>query len=194
MINTQQFTQEKYQIAAIYILLCPPQDRKYWIVQLWGRFNIPKHRFILWLALQGRLRTREKSHRFVIIDCPNCLLCNNGLEIINHLCFECSKTKQCVMEISHWLGWGGQATTELNRVSKWINRTKTCRFSRKVMVAGLASLVYHVWKTRNELIWQAKEPNWVNLTARIKENVKQMVVFVWPKKVSQKDEIWFNNL
>ena len=62
------------------------------------------------------------------------------------------------------------------------------------MAAGLASLVYQVWKARNEILWKGKETDWIQLSARIKENVKQRVILVWPKKIGQKDENWFNSL
>ncbi|KAL0283157.1 UNVERIFIED_CONTAM: hypothetical protein Sradi_7238900 [Sesamum radiatum] len=53
-----------FSSAAAYDLFRPPGPTVGWSSLLVGTFHIPRHRFILWLALQGRLSTTDKPWRF----------------------------------------------------------------------------------------------------------------------------------
>ncbi|KAF4371277.1 hypothetical protein F8388_023437 [Cannabis sativa] len=50
--------------------------------QVWCRLNVPKHNFILWIAVQNKLRTRDRLQRFNIAADSCCLLCNTATESI----------------------------------------------------------------------------------------------------------------
>uniref|UniRef100_A0A803PM74 Reverse transcriptase zinc-binding domain-containing protein n=1 Tax=Cannabis sativa TaxID=3483 RepID=A0A803PM74_CANSA len=75
LTDAQQFSQNKYRISDGYDLICPIQNSVYWCNEVWGRFNIPKHSFILWLAIQNRLKTKDRLQRFQIVNDATCNLC-----------------------------------------------------------------------------------------------------------------------
>uniref|UniRef100_A0A803QPV1 Reverse transcriptase domain-containing protein n=1 Tax=Cannabis sativa TaxID=3483 RepID=A0A803QPV1_CANSA len=156
MVDVQQFTHSRYHLSLGYKLLVPPQLKMHWSKEVWGKFNIPKCSFILWIAIQGRLRTRERLHRFGIINDSGCVLCNAQEETCDHLFFSCSFSQHCLQMIKDWLGWK-VSTQTLSRLLRWIERSKYSKFKKNTLSAVMASLVYLIWRARNDKIWNGKD-------------------------------------
>ena len=74
-----------YKIAVGYKVLLGEHERVYWSSQVWR--NIPKHYFIIWLAIQNRLQTRERSARFIGNMDTSCVFCQRQEETKEHLFF-----------------------------------------------------------------------------------------------------------
>ena len=68
-----------YFIAQGYKLFCGNQEKVKCDKQVWNRWNHPKHSFIMWLAIQNRLATRERVSRYQNID-PVCVFCGSQVE------------------------------------------------------------------------------------------------------------------
>ncbi|XP_030487495.2 uncharacterized protein LOC115704429 [Cannabis sativa] len=193
LMDAQQFTQGKYQISLGYQLLCPSNSRVNWSNEVWGRFNTPKHSFIMWIAIEQRLRTRDRLHKFGVIDDSSCLLCHGQEESNAHLFFGCPFSKACLVEIKNWMLWH-TTTDSATKLVRWIAPSKVSKFRKKVMAAALASLIYHVWKSRNNKVWNDKCDDVENVVNRVKETTKVRIIVVWPKKVSKIDTTWFHTL
>ncbi|KAL0295156.1 UNVERIFIED_CONTAM: hypothetical protein Sradi_6849300 [Sesamum radiatum] len=77
-----------FSSAAAYDLFRPPGPTVGWTSLLVGPFHIPRHRFILWLALQGRLATTDRPWLQHLGS--GCVLCQDGIpESHEHLFFMC---------------------------------------------------------------------------------------------------------
>ncbi|KAM6543727.1 hypothetical protein CsatB_008174 [Cannabis sativa] len=61
-----------------------------WFREVWNSYNIPKHRIILWLAVQNRLQTRTRVAKMKICQETSCLLCESEIETAGHLFFQCT--------------------------------------------------------------------------------------------------------
>ncbi|KAL2237307.1 UNVERIFIED_CONTAM: hypothetical protein Sindi_0922400 [Sesamum indicum] len=82
---------------ALYILFDPPGPKVGWSSLLSGSLKIPRHSFILWLAILGKLATTDKSW---LAHLGPCILCNEGAtETHGHLFFQCRFSRQCLVEI-----------------------------------------------------------------------------------------------
>ncbi|XP_050207432.1 uncharacterized protein LOC126656852 [Mercurialis annua] len=46
-----------------------------WFKIVWGKNSIPKHSFILWLAIKNRLKTKDKLKRWGVTPDDHCVLC-----------------------------------------------------------------------------------------------------------------------
>lgn len=53
-------TSSRYKIKEVYNLLLPESPKVNWAKAVWNRMSLPKHRFILWLSTQNRLKIKEK--------------------------------------------------------------------------------------------------------------------------------------
>ncbi|KAL0295157.1 UNVERIFIED_CONTAM: hypothetical protein Sradi_6849400 [Sesamum radiatum] len=84
-----------FNTAAVFSLLEPASPTVVWHVLLGGRFKIPRHTFILWLAIKGRLSTMDRPWMNDVAD--GCVLCNFAArETHRHLFFECPYAKRCL--------------------------------------------------------------------------------------------------
>ncbi|GKF47713.1 reverse transcriptase zinc-binding domain-containing protein, partial [Tanacetum coccineum] len=60
-----------------------------WWKLIWFSQCIPKHSFIVWLAIQDRLTTQDKFRRWGDYAVNRCCLCCQDSEDIKHLLFQC---------------------------------------------------------------------------------------------------------
>ena len=83
-------TTKKYNAANAWQHIRSQKEVAAWHKLTWFPKHIPKHSFILWLAIRGRLTTRDKLLQWGKIDRATCLLCDAADENLSHLFFLCS--------------------------------------------------------------------------------------------------------
>ncbi|KAM6567268.1 hypothetical protein CsatA_026396 [Cannabis sativa] len=192
-INTSQFAAGNYKISDVYNHMTIGNQVCHWSKQVWSRMNIPKHSFLLWLAVQDRLKTRRRLVRFQIATDAQCILCNESDETAEHLYFCCKFSKECLEQVKAWLGWGA-TTISLQEIIRWINRAKKSKFRKAVYTAATAALVYHIWKTSNCILWQGNNTQMEQMIQEVKWQVKTRITCVMPKTVAQIVYDWFDSL
>ncbi|XP_057250742.1 uncharacterized protein LOC130591438 [Beta vulgaris subsp. vulgaris] len=70
---------------------------------IWGRLNIPKHRFLCWLVMLNRLKTADRLTKVGVIDDATCLICGLTEETHCHLFFQCYFSKAVIRKNFQWL-------------------------------------------------------------------------------------------
>ncbi|XP_057250103.1 uncharacterized protein LOC130591185 [Beta vulgaris subsp. vulgaris] len=101
----QSFTQaeirnmRQYSVKHVYEVLMGEQERVYWDRVIWNRMNLPKHRFISWSAIQGKLQTTAKLVVMGISNSDTCLLCGSYKEDHSHHFFKCVPIQSSMSEI-----------------------------------------------------------------------------------------------
>ncbi|KAM6577364.1 hypothetical protein CsatB_029201 [Cannabis sativa] len=153
----------------------------------------PTYCFLLWLAVQDRLKTRQRLVRFQIATDAKCILCNESDETTEHLYFCCKYSKECLEQVKAWLGWGA-TTKSLQEIIRWLNRAKKSKFRKAVYAAATAALVYHIWRTKNCILWQGNNTQMQQMIQEVKWQVKTRITCVMPKKVAQIVYEWFDPL
>ncbi|KAF4378639.1 hypothetical protein G4B88_031243, partial [Cannabis sativa] len=68
-------------------------------------------------------------------------------------------------------------------VCGWINRAKISSFKKKVLAGAVARLVYSIWHTRNEKIWNNKIDNVDAIVKKVQLTVKHRIDSLCPKKI-----------
>ncbi|KAL0288057.1 UNVERIFIED_CONTAM: putative ribonuclease H protein [Sesamum radiatum] len=138
----------KFSTGAVLSLLQPPSSPVQWHRLLGGRFKIPRHDFILWLAILERLSTMDRP--WVLQHDLGCVLCaGQHNETHSHIFFACSFSARCVTILKRkvrflWLGLGWQR--DINWACKrWRGKHLLNSASR----ALLAALTYNIWMERN---------------------------------------------
>lgn len=96
----------KYTVASGYTWRRGELEKWPWSRWIWCKGILPKHSFICWLAMHGRLLTKERLHRIGICQDDNCQLCGDAPETVVHIYFECTFSKRCILDLLHWLGKG----------------------------------------------------------------------------------------
>ncbi|GFZ14571.1 hypothetical protein Acr_24g0007610 [Actinidia rufa] len=112
----QWATKGSFNVKACYDFFRNKGTNLYWTKIIWHSSIMPKHSFILWLGLKGKLLTRDRMAEY--IEDTSCVLCGYPMESQDQLFFHCPKTKQVWMEIKAWLGFT-RALTTLKAAVKW---------------------------------------------------------------------------
>ncbi|KAL2248037.1 UNVERIFIED_CONTAM: hypothetical protein Sindi_2656000 [Sesamum indicum] len=80
-------------VQALYQLLCPPGPKVGWTSLLLGSLKIPRHSFILWMAIQEKLTTDKPW----LAHLGGCILCDGDAdETHSHLFFRCQFSRRCL--------------------------------------------------------------------------------------------------
>ncbi|KAM6556987.1 hypothetical protein CsatB_004006 [Cannabis sativa] len=187
------FSVTEYKINVGYCWFGTENDRVAWCNEVWCRLNSPKHSFLTWLALQNRLKTRERLFKYKIIDSPDCILCSNDREIVDHLFFKCETSLDCLKQLKDWLNWQVNFDS-LQGLLKWIRKSNNSKFLKNVKMATVATLVYSIWRARNDLFWNSNRQQSAEIVKQIKWAIKNRIMFAMPKKVKRKDRDWFQLL
>ncbi|KAL0445473.1 UNVERIFIED_CONTAM: hypothetical protein Slati_1675200 [Sesamum latifolium] len=161
--------------AAAYDMFHSPGPKVDWSSLLVGPFKIPPYRFILWLAILGRLSTLDNPWlQYLGTDCVLCRA--DTLETHDHLFFTCPFASECLHEIRgvvhfHWpySSWG--------MAIRWAS----ARWRGKHVVnasyrALLASLVYHLWHERNRRIFQQATRTLVDIARIIVSEIRDLLI------------------
>ncbi|KAL0416281.1 UNVERIFIED_CONTAM: hypothetical protein Slati_3460000 [Sesamum latifolium] len=84
--------------TSAYDIFCPPGPKVGWSSLLLGKFKIPRHRFIIWLAILGKLSMLDKPWLHHLGS--DYVLCSAATpESHEHLFFRCQFTMACICEI-----------------------------------------------------------------------------------------------
>ena len=182
-----------YKIKEGYCYLMGRQRRDRCYAQVWNKMNVPKHSFILWLAVQGRLMTKVRVARYGGIQETLCDFCGNEEEDSQHLFFKCTVITQWLQEVKEWLEWR-TFKVDMHELLVWIQRKKLSKFRRRVWLTAMAALVYTVWFQRNRKIWSKETICKTEAISKIKHDVKSRAMTNGLSKCLIEDANWFMGL
>ncbi|CAA7026437.1 unnamed protein product [Microthlaspi erraticum] len=92
--NTADSPPEIFSSSKMWNTLHPSPPPLGWTKTVWFKRRIPKHAFILWIALRNRLTTRDKLISWGMVVPSHCLLCGIGQETRDHIFFQCPYSSQ----------------------------------------------------------------------------------------------------
>lgn len=113
------FINGKFSTYLTYDWLRIKHDQKPWMTHILKSYVPPKYSFILWLALRGRLNTKD-----IWFEQPediSCVFCKSSKESIAHLFFQCTFVKSIWSQLRNWHNIRRSMTTLLSTV-KWIKK------------------------------------------------------------------------
>lgn len=181
-----------YTAASGYIWLRSQHSVVPWSSWVWNRLNQPKHRFICWMAMWGRLKTKASLCKLGITDDCLCPLCGDCDETVQHLFWECEYSQKCRDFFFEKTSLHCQITN-LQDCTKWLANIKG-RFKRRVIQAAIAGLIYATWRQRNLAIWEKKIMRPEIVARRPKNEVLTRIKSVLPKKTNRTDVMWLHRL
>ncbi|KAL2235490.1 UNVERIFIED_CONTAM: LINE-1 reverse transcriptase [Sesamum indicum] len=161
---------------ALYRVFDPPEPKVGWASLLSGSLKIPRHSFILWLAILGKLPTTDKPW---LSHFGDCILCKEGeIETHSHLFFQCRFSRQCLTAIRRKVRFHWPNRDWANDI-EWASR----RWRGKHIVniayqALLAFSVYHIWRERNLRRFEHIERTPSTMALLIVDDVRQRIISI----------------
>ena len=83
-----------FSVRDVWLSICPSELDTDWHHLVWFSQNIPRHAFILWVAMNRRLKTHDRLHFWEAYPTFSCGFCHNGPDSHDHLFFECPYPNQ----------------------------------------------------------------------------------------------------
>lgn len=96
--------------------------------------------FTLWIALMGRLPTRDRLHKLGMNVEQKCCFCECE-ESINHLFFFCRETYLACRAVLHWLGISRQPMSWNDGVEWVVAKSKKKGHKNQILKIALAETV-----------------------------------------------------
>ncbi|XP_062075376.1 uncharacterized protein LOC133779430 [Humulus lupulus] len=142
----------KLQLGKLYSLVLP-NKLVFYEKAVWCRLTVPKHRFILWLAVNQKLLPRDLLHQCHLpIPSLLCPACSQEDESHSHLFFDSLFSRRVMQTVYGWLGeaiWPVQYADW----SQWLTGHRNGWISL-VVAATLAATVYFIWLNRNHCCFE----------------------------------------
>ncbi|GJZ25082.1 RNA-directed DNA polymerase, eukaryota, reverse transcriptase zinc-binding domain protein [Tanacetum coccineum] len=120
-----------------------------WKDIVWHAHCIPKHTFILWLAVKGKLSTQDKMSKWYPNKVFECSLCQNEADSHEHLFFKCEYAQRVWKKVC--------IIARINiKDEQWeeIIKAMSLRYKKKNLLGIIsrlcfAAVVYYIWQERN---------------------------------------------
>lgn len=125
-----------------------------WTRLVWFNSNIPNHSFILWLAIQGRLKTQDRLKSWEFKDEMSCSFCNSQLDSSGYLFFECDFSNKVRKQVTNHAGFGDLSSVWYELIEDLITKLKRKNIENDIGKLILAATIYHIWKERNARLFR----------------------------------------
>ena len=133
-----------------YFRLSGPQVN--WVRVVWEKWSMPRHNFILWLAVLGKLRTKDRL-RFFQID-TSFVIFGQMEETHSHLFFTCSWSACFWLQIKLWLRINRRIMTLTSAIRGLHSGGNNLEARMRRVSLGLT--VYLFWEERNKRFFYGK--------------------------------------
>ncbi|XP_075099181.1 uncharacterized protein LOC142176040 [Nicotiana tabacum] len=127
-----------------------------WRKLTFNNYVVPRWGFILNLALQPRLHTKDKVAGCGSMIDQTCELCKEENETMQHLFFECKVTREVWERLLKWQGIQRSLMTWDEEVELASKEMEGKTQKAEVYRMTLASCIYYIWIERNSRIFKAK--------------------------------------
>ncbi|XP_011085632.1 uncharacterized protein LOC105167557 [Sesamum indicum] len=180
-----KFDQGLPTTQALYRLFDPRGPKIGWTSLLSGSLKIPRHLFILWLAILGKLATTDKPW---LVHLGPCVLCDEGaMETHGHLLFQCRFSRQCLTAIRRMVRFSWPNRDWQTDVDWASQRWRGKHIVNMAYRALLAACIYHIWRERNLRRFEHTERTASTTALLIVEDIRQWILSITlPTSVSKR--------
>ncbi|XP_022042320.1 uncharacterized protein LOC110944986 [Helianthus annuus] len=140
-----------------------------WGSIVWFGQCIPRHAFMMWLIMKGKLLTQDKILQWDLSRRKNmnmmcCLLCYQNVDSHPHLFFECKYSTQVWRKVRDRVGMSSIAPRWTDIVQWLCNRDHQRRVDTYVAKLLVAAAAYSIWQERNARLFknQLRSPETVS--------------------------------
>ncbi|PWA66526.1 RNA-directed DNA polymerase, eukaryota, Reverse transcriptase zinc-binding domain protein [Artemisia annua] len=120
-----------------------------WNKLVWYPQCIPKHSFVLWLAIKNKLLTQDKLLKWYPSKVLQCSLCNNGTDSHDHLFFQCNYAQEVWTEIKKMAKINSNAALWYDHVMEMSSIQSHNSIWSIIKKLCFAATIYFIWQERN---------------------------------------------
>ena len=153
-----------------------------WHKIIWFSQCIPRHTFIMWLALHQKLQTQDIIAKWNTGSVLKCALCGQGGDSVPHLFFQCkysSKVWTTLKGMFHMDQVGDDWNGIVGCLMSMHQKNNIKSVPSKI---GTATCVYNVWHERNLRLFQDEHKDEETLIKIVKNEIKWKLMSLNVKK------------
>ena len=165
------------------------------ICSVWQKLAPPKVELMVWLALLGKLNTRDRlvKEKMIPAELNYCTFCNSHNEGIDHVLLSCPVFWSIWKSIAEELGVQLANEDNLrNFYTYWINRRFSNKTRWKLWVTSFFSTLWSLWMQRNGIIFKQQMLDMQSLCRIIKWRVATWSR-AWEVKIPYSAELLVQN-
>lgn len=162
-----------FPIKLMYQKLRGVQPKVPWKKLVCNNYATPRWVFILNLAIQGRLTTKERLLRWGMQVKKECVLCGWADETTSHLFFERIFSKEIRQRLLNWQGINKHVKIWEDEIHWETTEMKGKNSIDEIFRMTIAGAVYYIWQERNLRLFQNKQRNVISI---LKEVVQDLFV------------------
>ena len=125
-----------------------------WVKHVWFSQCVPRHAFVLWMALRGRLKTTDRLSKWFNISCTLCPLCKTVQESHSHLFFSCNFSKIVWDNLKVLCKLDNVSSVWAEVVSGISIRIADNSLWSVIQRLVFGAAVYYIWQERNIRVFQ----------------------------------------
>ncbi|GJZ78963.1 putative RNA-directed DNA polymerase [Tanacetum coccineum] len=164
-----------------------------WYKHVWFSQCIPKHSFITWMAIKGRLKTRDRLSRWFVVPDLECLLCRSENESHSHLFFPCAYSKRLWERLKPMALMENMSNVWPSVISSIVNKTAYNTIWSVIQRLVFGAAIYSLWLERNSRIYNQVDRTVDSIFEQVVSTVRlklRGLVFKNPPDVLKASEIW----
>ena len=183
-----------FSVSVAWEDLRPRSSKVIWFSMVWFNQCIPKHSFVLWLAVLRKLKTQDLLRSWDVAagisqDDLLCPLCESTPDSHNHLFFECSYATQVWSVVRDKARFPVVSCRWDDIVSEVLLFSHKNSIKSVVTKLVLAASVYYIWRERNSRLFAHKKRKPDQLAASIIHTIRLKLFTFRFKKSRRLDEL-----
>ncbi|XP_019264656.1 PREDICTED: uncharacterized protein LOC109242255 [Nicotiana attenuata] len=171
-INVEEVMSGKdYSIREVYNKMRGEFTKVIWRRLICNNCSSPRWIFIMYIAVQNRLYTKDILMKWGSITSAECVLCEAVDESHDHLFFTCEYSSNVWEKVMKWAGIGRKAriwSEEISWASTYATGSKSDEAIYRMILAGA---VYYLWQERNWRIFRKKKRKAEELVRMIVQDI-----------------------
>ena len=182
-----------FSVQKVTMDICNEVPRVIWWKLVWYAQCIPKHSFILWLAIHERLSTQDKLKAWGVQIANRCNLCLCDCEDLQHIFFQCSFSNEVWIKAKQLAEIKSSSTQWANIVNEMAGDEVISSIGSVIKRLVFAASVYQLWNERNNRIFKDKKQTCEEVFCKIVETVKYKLLGITVKEsraVEKVEEKW----
>ncbi|GJU13972.1 RNA-directed DNA polymerase, eukaryota, reverse transcriptase zinc-binding domain protein [Tanacetum coccineum] len=141
-----------------YITSMSPPDS--YVATRWNRIVPLKININTWRVMNGRMATRSNLDRRVVdLDSVRCPLCNDGIEMKDHIFVHCKVTKELWSDVLKWWRIPNVSFPFLQDLVHLADHTPLGEKFTKFFDVVVQTTIWSIWRYKNNVIFSAKKPS-----------------------------------
>ena len=120
-----------------------------WYDHVWYSQCVPRHSFILWMAVKGRLKTQDRISRWLNIQDMKCPFCNQCKDSHCHLFFSCHFAKRLWERLKVMAKLDSVSDCWPQIISSIVNFPAKNSIWSVIQRLVWGAVVYYIWQERN---------------------------------------------